>query len=952
MLLVNAIAKVVARPAEPYLVPFIPTVLEMMGDKISTVRARATEAGLAVMGLVCQHAVPSTLRLLYKGMELSQPWQVKEGAIAMLLSFAPSGQLGPCLPEIIPALVDVMWDTMPSTKACAKQAMTTVCALVGNSDLDPFLPVLINALASPEAVPEALYSLAATTFVQAVDSSALAVMVPLLLRGLKERKTALKRQVAVITDNMARLVKDPSDAEPFLAPLIPALKKLAEEISDADCSKVAQRAVATLEHVHSGVVATVRPDPADYERQLRTALSTPVADETNVALSYAGTVCAQFKLDKCFDEKVWLNELAPILSFVSVENLSNAVSAVVKNCKEEAAAAEEVIDEEEGEDLCNCEFSLAYGNKILLNCATMWLKRGKRYGLCGGNDCGKSTLMRSIANGQLEGFPPPEELKSIYLESDIQAEFADMPVIEFVCTDPELTEVPRDHTISMLSSVGFSDTMQGSPVGTLSGGWRMKLALARAMLKKADILLLDEPTNHLDKFNVRWLENYLMSLKDVTSIIVSHDAGMLDRVCTDIIHFEHRKLKLYRGNLTEFVKKVPEATSYYELATKKFSFKFPEPGYLEGVKSKSKVILRMNGVGFTYPGTTRKILTGVGIYCSLLSRVAVLGVNGAGKSTMIKLLTGELVPDEGEIVKHPNLRIAYVAQHAFHHLEQHLEKTPNEYIQWRYQGGMDKEGLEKVACQLTPADEKKMEEKHLIDGEKRQIAKLLTRRQLKKSYEYEVQWVGKPASENSWLPRTKLDDWGWGKMCDSIDNRDAAQAASLVRPLTQKYIQEHLEGVGLENEYSVHTQVRALSGGQKVKVVIGAAMWNNPHILILDEPTNYLDRDSLGALAGAIREFQGGVLMVSHHTEFTEALCGETWLVEGGVVKPLNQPSEYGAEGALEWKMAEEMIDGGGNTIKIKQKKTELTRKERIAREKRKKARRAAGEDSASSDED
>eukprot|EP00668_Euglena_longa_P043418 GGOE01057695.1.p1 GENE.GGOE01057695.1~~GGOE01057695.1.p1 ORF type:complete len:147 (+),score=48.41 GGOE01057695.1:168-608(+) len=113
------------------------------------------------------------------------------------------------------------------------------------------------------------------------------------------------------------------------------------------------------------------------------------------------------------------------------------------------------------------------------------------------------------------------------------------------------------------------------------------------------------------------------------------------------------------------------------------------------------------------------------------------------------------------------------------------------------------------------------------------------------------------------------------------------------RPLTQGNIEKHYLDVGLEIEFSVHSQIRSLSGGQKVKVVLGAAVWMNPHIIILDEPTNYLDRDSLGALADAIREFGGGILLVSHHLDFTTALCSEKWVVDQGQLQAIGSPDEF-----------------------------------------------------------
>ncbi len=150
----------------------------------------------------------------------------------------------------------------------------------------------------------------------------------------------------------------------------------------------------------------------------------------------------------------------------------------------------------------------------------------------------------------------------------------------------------------VLGSVGFTEMMRAQPVASLSGGWKMKLALARAMLMKADIMLLDEPTNHLDVRNVKWLQDYLCGLTEVTSMIVSHDSRFLDAVCSNIIHYEGRKLRLYRGNLAEFVKQRPEAKAYYELASADLKFVLPEPGFLEGIKSKDKPILKMTHVSF------------------------------------------------------------------------------------------------------------------------------------------------------------------------------------------------------------------------------------------------------------------------------------------------------------------------------------------------------------------
>jgi len=174
--------------------------------------------------------------------------------------------------------------------------------------------------------------------------------------------------------------------------------------------------------------------------------------------------------------------------------------------------------------------------------------------------------------------------------------------------------------------------------------------------------------------------------------------------------------------ILRFVEKKPEAKSYYTLAETQVKFTFPPPSILVGIRSNTKAILKITDGTFTYPGSKKPSIYNASIQLSLSSRVAVLGPNGAGKSTLIKLLTGETIPQQGTVWKHPNLRVGYVAQHAFHHLNQHLEKTPNEYLQWRYQGGQDKELLEKVTRKMTDDDIAQMQT-YITgrNGEKRQI---------------------------------------------------------------------------------------------------------------------------------------------------------------------------------------------------------------------------------------
>jgi len=180
------------------------------------------------------------------------------------------------------------------------------------------------------------------------------------------------------------------------------------------------------------------------------------------------------------------------------------------------------------------------------------------------------------------------------------------------------------------------------------------------------------------------------------------------------------------------------------------------------------------------------------------------------------------------------------------------------------------------------------------------------------------------------LPAKILKKMGWEKAMKAVDLKIAQRSGLYVRPLSTKNVEKHLEDIGLQAEFGTHYRMSALSGGQKVKVVIAAAMWNQPHILILDEPTNYLDRESLGALAGAIESFDGGVVIISHNNEFCSQLCPETWVMDAGHLE---------TKGDAEWMLKQdtkieqqqqitEVTDAAGNVTKVKGQKKKLSKKE------------------------
>lgn len=947
--------------AEIHLIAHLPALLKATSHKDAAVRAAADSAGLAVMTALNRNAVKLALPALFEAMT-DPKWQTKEAATKFLghLASASPEQISVYLPEIVPVVTNCMVDLKPNVRVAATEALTKCCTAIGNRDIEPFVPHLIRCIGVITEVPDCVHKLSATTFVQSVDARTLAILVPLLVRGLTDRATPIRRKACVIIRNMAKLVDDPVDAAEFVSRVLPNVKFAMEGMSNPEAREVATDCHKVLESINTSVEAPAKAQTEDVLAALNKAAdaaSVSVKGEgAENAARYVAGMAANLVDVKNFEESEWTQTVVPYLTaFCGAAGAAALCKEFHIACFQDAKSRQMAPEpEEEGEDLCNCEFSLAYGGKILLNNARLHLKRGQRYGLCGPNGSGKSTLMRAIANGQLDGFPPKSELRTVYVEHDIDASEAETHVVEFVLNDSMVKEVmpSRDRVIEVLESVGFDAERQVMPVAELSGGWKMKLALARAMLMNADIMLLDEPTNHLDVTNVKWLINYLVGLKGVTSMVVSHDSGFLDQVCSSIIHYEDNfKLKKYLGNLSKFVEQRPEAAAYYNLADATTKWLLPEPGYLEGVTSKDRAILKMRQVNFKYPTAENRILNNVSVQVSLNSRVGVLGPNGAGKSTMIKLLTGELEAESGLVWKHPNLRVAYVAQHAFHHIEDHLDMTPNQYIQWRYATGEDRESLDKVSRKMKAEEEKTMAEVKVVDGVKKIVDKLLGRRKLKRGYEYEVQW--KNEAETSWLTRDRLEDMGFQKMLTDLDMKEAAAAGLAGKPLTARNVEEMLAALGLPAEFSSHSQIRGLSGGQKVKLVLGAAMWQQPHILVLDEPTNYLDRESLGAMAAALEVYGGGVVIVSHHHEFVNQVCGEKWTVGGGELTITGQSAAALEAQKLEWKRQEETTDAFGNTIKVKAPKRELSRKEKKARAKANKARRERGEDvSDEEDED
>jgi elongation factor 3 len=758
---------------------------------------------------------------------------------------------------------------------------------------------------------------------------------------------------------------------------MPALNKNHETLADPEAREKTKQALDTLTRVgdvkdgkipevsHAGDVATVS---AVLKEILEPNHKAQIAG-ADATIDYISAIAGQLIDEKVVEVVSWTENTTPYLVSLIGEADAKSVAETLRKRASPAAAEEEEVnpDDEEGEDLCNCTFNLAYGAKILLNQTHLRLKRGQRYGLLGPNGSGKSTLMRAINNEQVEGFPKKDEVKTVFVEHDLDAADTEQTVIGW--TQKKLESVginlPQKEIEAQLLEFGFLQEQFENAITSLSGGWKMKLALARAVFEKPDILLLDEPTNHLDVKNVAWLENYLKT-SPCTSIIVSHDSKFLDNVIQHVVHYERFKLRRYRGTLSEFVKRVPSARSYYELGASEMEFKFPEPGFLEGVKTKAKAIVRVSNMSFQYPGTPKPQIRDITFQVSLGSRIAVIGPNGAGKSTLVNVLTGELIPTSGDVYQHENIRIAYIKQHAFAHIDNHLDKTPSEYIQWRFQTGEDRETMDRANKIVTEEDEKAMDKIYKIEGTSRRVIGIHSRRKFKNSYEYECsfalgdnigmkneKWTPMSTQDNAWIPRTEILA-SHAKMVAEVDQKEAL-ASGQFRPLVRREIEVHCANFGLDAELVSHSRMRGLSGGQRVKVVLAACSWQRPHLIVLDEPTNYLDRDSLGALSKAIKTFEGGVVIITHSREFTENLTEEVWAVVDGRMTPSGHNWIQGQGSGERLKNKddndEEKFDAMGNKIEAVQKKKKLTSAEERKKRKDRMARRKRGEEVFSDEE-
>eukprot|EP00441_Pelagodinium_beii_P008993 CAMPEP_0197703132 /NCGR_PEP_ID=MMETSP1338-20131121/125279_1 /TAXON_ID=43686 ORGANISM="Pelagodinium beii, Strain RCC1491" /NCGR_SAMPLE_ID=MMETSP1338 /ASSEMBLY_ACC=CAM_ASM_000754 /LENGTH=1412 /DNA_ID=CAMNT_0043287025 /DNA_START=11 /DNA_END=4249 /DNA_ORIENTATION=+ len=604
---------------------------------------------------------------------------------------------------------------------------------------------------------------------------------------------------------------------------------------------------------------------------------------------------------------------------------SSAGEALAKAALGGAFDAHGAAGDDDSEVLLRVESLLLMygGGKLLLKDTVLEMKKNCRYGVVGQNGAGKTTLMKEIANHRIVGMP--QDLKCVHVDD---SKLGLMSKSSLNCTE-YCVKMAKDIGVDVdlkgaadtLKSVGFAESKYEDPVAELSVGWRMRLTLGVSMLKHADLVLLDEPTNHLDEESVEWLAGYVNSITGSSVMVISHEPKFLNKTCTHIMAYVDKKLEYTEGDFTAFAaargltkeqidamlsgnlsfdtktkddeEEGEDGAPKVEVVTGPPKLSFPIPGSCEGVKSGSKSVLESKKLSFRYGEDKEYLVHDVALKLSLNARVAICGRNGCGKSTLMTLLCSEMNGTEGkdgslgEVWRHHNLRMAYMKQDHLKALGPFFDTSSFTYISQRFKDGYDGDLQRRL---IEPENEeegelrKQLAKQHGKYGN--EVEDLVSRSKVGTQLAYEVKWKGlDDPKQNTIETISKLKMMGLAKVCIACDERIAAKAAGIdQRPLTRREIVRHCEAFGIDEEMCCNQQIKGFSAGQKVRLSLAAMFWTKPHLIAIDEPTNYLDVETVEALAKALTNFRGGIVMIEPKTDFVEKICNEKWHLEDGAV--------------------------------------------------------------------
>ena len=854
---------------------------------------------------------------------------------------------------IIESLITLSSDIKKEVKMAVQDCWKDVCETIENVDIKPIIPVMIDGYMNPATKTEhALEVLASTPFVNDIDIPTLSLLIPILVRAMREKKVVCQRKAAVVMETLCKLIKNPVYARIFYDKLTWILDKGINEIAIEEVRNVCTRSKATLNKVYEQSNIKLI-DAVTVESCLTLYKDKCGVSNTDTVIQYSIGLVLNLVKYEIRDLSLYTACIEPYIAHIVSNNLMEVANQIAQTLID-TITVYEYDPEENEENLCDCMFSLAYGTRVLLHQTPLKLKLNHTYGILGHNGAGKSTLLRAMANKTLQGFP---DIDATYIEHHIPEDKHDTITLDYIAMNSKIVKkgISREEIARNLAELYVTDHMMNSPLSTLSGGNVQRVNLILAKLAGDPLILMDEPTNHIDALSIVWLKNYIKTTLNTTFLIISHDIKFMDEVCTNMIHYESLKLKVYRGNVSEFVKQNPEAAFYFQTSSQEvLSFSIPDPGPLEGVKSLTKSVLSMKNCYFQYPTAPKPQLSGITVQVSQAARIIIAGVNGAGKSTLVKILVGELEPNGGIIDRHPNLRMAYIPQNISTCLEQHKGLTPIEYVMWRYRLGSDREQANKNTLVLTEEEIEAIKQKARLN-KTFVIKELSSRRAGKREHEYEAKSEG-TVELVQWFTKGELIEMGYEKMVKEFDEKLAMESMMGQRKLTTGEIQKHMNSFGLEPEIAQHTKINALSSGQKMRCYLAAATFYLPHVIIFDEPTNFLDRESTNALSDAIKSFKGGVLVISHNDDFYNAITREKWLLENGtmtvfgdnMIEALEKErkrQEKEDSKKLKFDEAEDKFDSLGNKIEVVKQAKELTRDEKKRLMKQKKDMEKAGQD-------
>ena len=859
---------------------------------------------------------------------------------------------------IIESLISLASDIKKEVKVAVQECWVSICETIENVDIQPIINVMIDGYMNPATKTESsLEVLASTPFVNDIDIPTLSLLIPMLVRAMREKKVVCQRKAAVVMDTLCKLIKNPVYARIFYDKLTWILDKGINEIAIEEVRNVCTRSKNTLNKVYEQ--ANTKLIDGITQESCMTLYKDEIAKvdssvDINFDIEYTISLVLNLVKYEVRDPAIYHSCIEPYLPEHLSKESRNTISSAISKTLIDTITVYEYDPEDNEENLCDCMFSLAYGTRVLLHQTPLKLKLNHTYGILGHNGAGKSTLLRAMSNKTLQGFP---DIEATYIEHHIPEDKHDIITLDYIASNPKIIakNISREEIARNLAELYVTEHMMNSPLSTLSGGNVQRVNLILAKLAADPLILMDEPTNHIDALSIIWLKNYIKTTEHTTFLIISHDIKFMDEVCTNMIHYETLKLKVYRGNVTEFVKQKPEAAFYFQTTSQDvLSFSIPDPGPLEGVKSLTKAVLSMKNCFFQYPTAPKPQLSGITVQVSQAARIIIAGVNGAGKSTLVKILVGELETNGGIIERHPNLRMAYIPQNISASLDPHKQMTPIEYVMWRYRLGSDREQANKNTLTLTEEEIEAIKQKAKLN-KTFIIKELSSRRAGKREHEYEAKSEG-TVELVQWFSKGELIEMGYEKMLKEFDEKLAMESMMGQRKLTTGEIQKHMNSFGLEPEIAQHTKINALSSGQKMRCYLAAATFYLPHVIIFDEPTNFLDRESTNALSDAIKNFKGGVLVISHNDDFYNAITREKWLLENGTMTVFGdnmiealekERKRQEKENSKKLKLddAEDKFDSLGNKIEVVKETKELTRDEKKRLMKQKKDMEKAGQD-------